>query len=311
MADPSVIAAFTRQFQFLSPQQQQLPPIVDVCLGCTLPPAAVISNARSFDGVLDVAERFRAIREQIQRGTLIAHATGGARRNSTSVDNDSTFITCLLHVMEPMSRLMAPEDMRRLQTRFVEKERASIVQCAHSVALEYHAGVGLGRQKAENAPTVDAVRDSIIRDPVRAFTDDGLNHAVVYYLTRRMDVAVVMRPGPPGTDCLTFIPRKVTNSEYASVPCVLIACSTSDSIYRIEHEGPTMADVWAHLRSQPEVKACFERMTTSCCDRLTIPAIHALAAKVGMAIGGSDPRATASAFGGKAALFQAVFSLRS
>lgn len=202
---------------------------------------------------------------------------------------------------------MSATDMQRLLLRFIETERATIVQCAHSVALDYHTNV---LKKAAN-PTVDAVRDSIVRDPARAFTDEGLNHAVVYYLTRlKIDVAVVMRPGPPGSACLTFVPKgKPTGMAAAALPCVLISMASSGH-YRIEHEGPKMADVWAYLRSQQEVQASFVD-ARSRLEKLTIPAIHPLAAMVGMAFGGGqDPRSNTIAFGGKGGLLDAIMSIK-
>lgn len=311
MASP--LAAFARQFSGTGTGgggATSSPP--EVCLGWTLPPAAVIANAQSFDGVMDVAERFHKIREQNQRGTMVARATTGHKlMTSASASADPfTFVTCLLNVTHPMSRLMSAEDMRRLQTKFIETERSTVVQCAHSVALEYHTHV---LKKAE-IPTVDAVRDSIVRDPTRAFTDEGLNHAVVYYLTQRMEVAIVMRPGPPGSACLTFVPKgKPVGMAAATLPCVLIsrakANDSSSFQYHIEHEGPRMSDVWAYLRSQPEVEVSFAD-AKSRLDKLTIPAIHPLAAMVGMAFGGGqDPRATSSAFGGKGGLLEAIMAV--
>lgn len=270
-----------------------------------MPLAAAVASAQSFDGILNVAERFRTIREENQRGTMVARQYRQQQqqqqqpRNKTSA---SSFITCLLHVINPMSRLMTHADVMRLQAKYIETERNSVVQCAHSVAQEYHTHV---LRKVAN-PTVDAVRDSIVRDPSRAFTDEGLNHAVVFYLTQRMKVAVVLRCGPPGTACLTFLPALAQATNAATQPCVLIARETDTSDYRIEHEGPRMADVWAHLRSHPAVDACFKDI-----DKLTtIPAIHPLAAMVGMALGGGhDPKATAAAFGGKAGLIKALQEL--
>lgn len=303
MASMSTIAAFSRQFAGISAKQQQP---CEVCLGCTLPPAAAIASAQTFDGILNVAERFRTIREENQRGTMVAKQLQSQQPKPRS-SSSSSFITCLLHVIHPMSRLMAHADMMRMQTRYIETQRATVVQCAHSIAQEYHTHV---LKKTAN-PTVDAVRDSIVRDPSRAFTDEGLNHAVVFYLTQRMDVAIVMRPGPPGTACLTFLPAGKTASPPSTLPCVLITreTETSDSEYRIEHDGPLMADVWAHLRSHPTVDAHI-REAAPLGDRLTVPAIHRIAAMVGMGIGGqgpAGPRATAAAFGGKAGLLRAVF----
>jgi hypothetical protein len=315
------LVAFSRQFS-IGGGATSSPP--EVCLGWTLPPAAAIASAQSFDGVMDVAERFQKIREQNQRGTMLARQNQKhnqkQKHGSLSASDPFTFVTCLLNVTHPMSRLMSSEDVRRLQTKFIETERSKVVQCAHSVALEYYTHVlkkagGVPKSAGWIGPTVDAVRDSIVRDPTRAFTDDGLNHAVVYHLTQHMEVAVVVRPGPPGSACFTFVPKgKPVGKDAATLPCVLIARESDASQYRIEHEGPRMSDVWAHLRSQPEVKASFAFAFAEARDRmdkLTIPEIHPLAAMVGMAFGGGqEPRATASAFGGKGGLIEAIMAVR-
>jgi hypothetical protein len=302
MATLSALTAFSKQFERRNQPNQ--PPPMEVCLGWTMPPAAAVASAQSFEGVLDVAERFRTIRAENQRGTMVAKHQQQQQQQSKA-STTATFITCLLHVIHPMSRLMSAADMARMQARYVEAERATVVQCAHSVAQEYHTHV----LKRVANPTVDAVRDSIVRDPSRAFTDEGLNHAVVYYLTQRMAVAVVMRSGPPGSACLTFLPKgSAESATTGSLPCVLITRDGRGD-YRIEHEGPRMTDVWAHLRSDMAVRASLEDARARM-DRLTLPAIQPLAAMLGMALGGGeDPRATASAFGGKAGLLKAVFGV--
>lgn len=298
------VVSFSSQFR----RYDSSAPTMKAHISPWLPSDAVIATASSFDMLMNLLDRFNAIRDRNRRGTLVSEVTMTRTDPRRIVDDEYTFVTCLIHIMTPHSQLMSNNHFQSIRFRFIQNTKAFLSAYSQSVASDYKKMMG----KSANI-SVDMIQDAILRDLNGVLTDSRLNTSVVSHIIQRFDVAVTLRPGPPGSRCTTFIPQKFKDFQgnLNTLPCVLIGqTSDSDSSikprYEVEHQGPSIRDVWTHLRALPGVQALFATYGPRL-DKLTITELHTLAGIIGMVFVHTDqPKDTAKMFGGKVGLVQAL-----
>ena len=228
----------------------------------TLPPAAAIATARSFDDLEDVSNKFVLLRET-QTHTMHTVATvldrdlhvdskrtrkskrtvpqaGVAASNKphqlpmpppppppprVTVMNTHTFLRCILEVTDPSLQLLSPEDAEKCLHTFLQRASSLLIRDRQNIASTYVTF--LKNRNRGSASTVTVTIDDVLeslRDPDAALSDEGLHDAAIMMLSSLLRVTVVVSLGSlsDGRAPSTFCPNPSIPSSQTDAAVLIV-----------------------------------------------------------------------------------------
>jgi len=228
----------------------------DLRIGPTLPPLGASDMSRSFDDMENIMTTFEGYRIAHQ-SALTASSIGKQRTPAPARQRQQqdpaaegpptaasalpypggfSFAHCMVQLVDPSASMLSAPEAHRCTAAFVERGAAMLQSERHGVASEFRAAMGSSR-----APTLASVLDSL-RDPVAALSDDGLNDAAIFGVTRRLGVAVVIRRRS-AVPCVACIPA----SALPEAPAVLVEWDPQSRRFVVAEEMRCVAGIQRHL----------------------------------------------------------------
>lgn len=242
-----------------------------------LPPAAAMAAISGFDSLPSVSLQFETIRRTMQQSMFVQavrdRVIGRQVSRPRDVSHSSSFIECVYVTLHPMSRVLTEGDRLGQVHRFADAMALEVRQAA------FHAAERYSRVFSPKSLTVGAIRNALESSPRAALEDGTLSFAAATHVAKIVGLTLVLREGPPGSQCIVC-PSQASN--LSESPAILLV-SSGDGRFEIEECSPaTLSGVRAHLAET----LCRDAFATTKLQRMSVIELMELAMAMALVDGG-------------------------